>query len=79
MQLDFLILPYMNDTILKRVEHKLLLALPPKKAYWLSDKSKTSIFSYGLIDWLIALSVYGKKFLQHNLQVEHLILLSQTN
>ena len=25
----FLILPYMNDTILKRVEHKLLLALPP--------------------------------------------------
>ena len=29
MQLDFLILPYMNDTILKRVEHKLLLALPP--------------------------------------------------
>ena len=29
MQLVFSILPYMNDTILKRVEHKLLLALPP--------------------------------------------------
>ena len=31
MQPVFLILPYMNDTILKRVEHKLLLALPPPK------------------------------------------------
>ena len=33
MQINFSILSYMNETILKRVEHKLLLALPPKKAY----------------------------------------------
>ena len=74
----------MNDTIPKSVEHKLLLALPPsppKKKRIDSQTNRKQVYSLTdwLIDWLIALSVYGKKFLQHNLQVEHLILLSQTN
>ena len=46
MQLDFSILPYMNDTILKRVEHKLLLALPPKKILTLTNREEV----YSLTD-----------------------------
>lgn len=44
----FLILPYMNDTILKRVEHKLLLALPPsppKKKRIDSQTNRKQVYS----------------------------------
>ena len=52
MQLDFSILPYMNDTILKRVEHKLLLALPPQESILTLRQIKKK---YILLrtDWLI--------------------------
>ena len=45
MQLDFSILPYMNDTILKRVEHKLLLALPPPRKHIDSETNREEVYS----------------------------------
>lgn len=55
MQLDFLILPYMNDTILKRVEHKLLLALspPPLKKSVLTLRQIENKYILLRTDWLI--------------------------
>ena len=54
MQLDFLILPYMNDTILKRVEHKLLLALPPPlKKSVLTLRQIENKYILLRTDWLI--------------------------
>ena len=50
MQINFSILSYMNETILKRVEHKLLLALPPRKRI---DSQTNREQVYSLTDWLI--------------------------